>query len=1341
MKTLKKTLAIVLAAIMAFSMCGVAFAAIPADFTELPKADSDQLNDGDYWYDVEALIGWFGAWGYSRDTVSHYRQYGYYLGNGGNTLYIDYRTTDAPYNKSTGTSYYFDGIAPHGGRSNSMTKLPTADSADLADAALWFDLEGMLASRAAAGEDEYALSVYEGRSYFANYNGSQVRAASGWNEVNLDTAFDPEEEIQYLLDFVHMHRATDYIEIPTQDSDDLLYGAYWYDLDGLLTYLQANGMSGNQVSGYYNFIYKVNPADENVRMYASNGDLLGDSANEYFSYLGSFLRKHGVDPMEGFSPLPESDAGLEPGKYWFDKAGYVPYALEVYGFTPEDEAYQNMLNIFNAMDFYLSEDGQTLRTVNYGMMYDISVSTTDEYDMMLLQFLHQVEAADPTVGFKQLPYSDDGLVAGEYWYDLYGMIEGLELDEEEAMFYTEGRITFWLNARGMVLRLIYDDGTYDDITAENDEDGLFDYLMRVPGFVKLPNKTNYIEPGDMWFDAYKYADDMDDSDYIYEYYYYLHTDGNTLKVRGMESVLNEQIGDYEYPETYYTRADDPEMFAYIRTLAPFGDPLPTSDAGLANGAYWFDLAGLLEFYHEYFDYYISDEYGRSLAQLRELYDQAVAEEDTEAAASYEAEILELEAEIANDRAENEAYLAAYEEGSAYLSSDEYVLRFIYTEEEEYKNEDATPYCNLMLWDFLHKVGVNPDAGFNPIPTKDSEDLAQGAYWYDLDSFIDALFQGEGASYYRMAKFFISDDGNTLRVKFFGETTDYSRNDADTKLYFRFLRQHGVDPYDGYILLPLGDSDELEYGAYYYDIDGLLELMENGEEYSNYSYYLSTDHKTLLLAMPTIDLECTENNEFKFYLLFVKQHGVDPREGFIEIPVLTAEDDLDEALPYGGWYLDYDAYFEAEFEGSELTSEERRQKYEQELAEMTAEALILLYNPDTNAFAEEYDGMFMVLTPAIIGEKVYNAAISAIKEYDPWINVKLSTNGLAAGDYWLDVVNYVDDEEWVDFFLDFVQKVDILPELAAIRLTELAEVDETVEEIITIYTPEGDFAQQYEEMAQHIYKTFAHSKDSTCTEAGYENAVAITMDNETVILVPGTELGLADHTPGAPEKENDNPSTCKDLGSYDLVTYCTVCEQPISTQHCTYSDLGAHQFGDMVREVSATCTKTGVKAHKTCSVCKKNFDANGAVIEDLTIPTVAHTPKATVKENVKPATCTAAGSYDEVVYCSVCDNVVSRTTKTVAATGHTWGGWAVTTPATATEKGTETRECSVCHVKETRDIAPTGTGDNGGNNGGNTDNSDKLCKWCGKDHSGNFWQRIVGFFHKILYFFAHLFGLR
>ena len=47
----------------------------------------------------------------------------------------------------------------------------------------------------------------------------------------------------------------------------------------------------------------------------------------------------------------------------------------------------------------------------------------------------------------------------------------------------------------------------------------------------------------------------------------------------------------------------------------------------------------------------------------------------------------------------------------------------------------------------------------------------------------------------------------------------------------------------------------------------------------------------------------------------------------------------------------------------------------------------------------------------------------------------------------------------------------------------------------------------------------------------------------------------------------------------------------------------------------------------------------------------HTEAEAVKENEKAATCTEAGSYESVVYCSECKEEVSRTTKTVDATGH------------------------------------------------------------------------------------------
>ncbi len=67
-----------------------------------------------------------------------------------------------------------------------------------------------------------------------------------------------------------------------------------------------------------------------------------------------------------------------------------------------------------------------------------------------------------------------------------------------------------------------------------------------------------------------------------------------------------------------------------------------------------------------------------------------------------------------------------------------------------------------------------------------------------------------------------------------------------------------------------------------------------------------------------------------------------------------------------------------------------------------------------------------------------------------------------------------------------------------------------------------------------------------------------------------------------------------------------------------------------------------------------------------------------------ATCTAKGV--ETRTCSGCNETE---THDIAALGHDYGEWKVTTAATCTEKGVETRECSRCDAKETRDIAALG----------------------------------------------------
>lgn len=108
-------------------------------------------------------------------------------------------------------------------------------------------------------------------------------------------------------------------------------------------------------------------------------------------------------------------------------------------------------------------------------------------------------------------------------------------------------------------------------------------------------------------------------------------------------------------------------------------------------------------------------------------------------------------------------------------------------------------------------------------------------------------------------------------------------------------------------------------------------------------------------------------------------------------------------------------------------------------------------------------------------------------------------------------------------------------------------------------------------------------------------------------------------------------------------------------------------------VDATCGKDGSKTVTTsCSDCGYVISVENNVV----IPaTKNHTPAAAVKENVKPATCETAETYDSVVYCSVCGQEISRTQMTgEAALGHKWGEWKHDA-ATAEAEATHTRVCA------------------------------------------------------------------
>ena len=106
----------------------------------------------------------------------------------------------------------------------------------------------------------------------------------------------------------------------------------------------------------------------------------------------------------------------------------------------------------------------------------------------------------------------------------------------------------------------------------------------------------------------------------------------------------------------------------------------------------------------------------------------------------------------------------------------------------------------------------------------------------------------------------------------------------------------------------------------------------------------------------------------------------------------------------------------------------------------------------------------------------------------------------------------------------------------------------------------------------------------------------------------------------------------------------------------------------VDAVAPTCDTDGNVAYDNCSVCGKNFDAEGNELDSVKLP-AGHKDESgdgkcdacgtsmcdhvseIVKENEKAATCTAAGSYDNVEKCTKCGEELGRETVTVDALGH------------------------------------------------------------------------------------------
>ena len=194
---------------------------------------------------------------------------------------------------------------------------------------------------------------------------------------------------------------------------------------------------------------------------------------------------------------------------------------------------------------------------------------------------------------------------------------------------------------------------------------------------------------------------------------------------------------------------------------------------------------------------------------------------------------------------------------------------------------------------------------------------------------------------------------------------------------------------------------------------------------------------------------------------------------------------------------------------------------------------------------------------------------------------------------------------------------------------------------------------------HSYGEFVVATPSTCTTDGVEEACCSNCDSTITRDIPATG-----HSYG--EYSVTTPATCTENGI--KVASCTKCATELKQE---ISATG-HEFSEYVVTTPASCIANGIEtAH--CAACEKTITRE--------IPAIEHSYTMTKYA----ASCTEQG-YDEYT-CSVCGNTYKS--NYTDALGHSYGEYAVTTPATDTENGVETATCAICGTTKTRPIAAIG----------------------------------------------------
>lgn len=208
---------------------------------------------------------------------------------------------------------------------------------------------------------------------------------------------------------------------------------------------------------------------------------------------------------------------------------------------------------------------------------------------------------------------------------------------------------------------------------------------------------------------------------------------------------------------------------------------------------------------------------------------------------------------------------------------------------------------------------------------------------------------------------------------------------------------------------------------------------------------------------------------------------------------------------------------------------------------------------------------------------------------------------------------------------------------------------------------GDtFTDSEVDIIPHTYDNGIITKAPTCEEDGIKTFTCSCGDSYTVVLK------AQGHTEGSAVKENEIAATCLENGSYENVSYCTVCNKKLSSVVKVVNKLG-HNYKNVV--TSPTCTEKGFTTH-ICSRCNDTY-------KDSYTNALDHNWTVSVKT---AATCDSDST--EAYICTRCsDTKVTHDTKKL---GHTKTNKKVVNP-TCTAQGYTQYTCGNCGKVFTEDV--------------------------------------------------------